>query len=106
MKRKKRNVALCPFVNNETQLYDVVNITGFVYNVSPIEIVEKNEQQISLREGSLKGHTDEISINFFENLAKEVEEQTTFSLTDLRVSKYMNTWLLKTTEISTATVSQ
>ena len=88
------------FVNNEAQLYDVVNITGFVYNVSPIEIFEKNEQQISLRKASLKDHTDEISITFFENLAEKVEEQTTFSLTDLRVSKYMNTRLLKTAKTS------
>ena len=90
------------FVNNEAQLYDVFNITGFVCNVSPIEIVEKNEQQISLRKASLKDHTDET---FCGNLAEKVGEQTTFFLTDLQVSKYMNTRLLKTTETSTATVS-
>ena len=46
------------FVNNEAQLYDVVNITGSVYNVSPTEIVEKNEQKISLRKASLKDLKD------------------------------------------------
>ena len=75
-------------------------------NVSPIEIVEKNEQQTSLRKPSLKDYTDEISITFFGNLAEKVQEQTTFSLTDLRVLKYINTRLLKTTETSTATISQ
>ena len=99
-KEKKCSFVSVAFVNNEAQLYDVVNITGFVYNVSPIEIFEKNEQQISLRKASLKDHTDEISITFFENLAEKVEEQTTFSLTDLRVSKYMNTRLLKTAKTS------
>ena len=79
------------FVNNEVQLYNVVNITGVVYNVSPIEIVEKNKQRISLWKASLKDHTNEISITFFGNLAEKIEEQKTFSLTDLRVSKYMNT---------------
>ena len=79
------------FVNNEAQLYDVVNNAGFVYNVSPIEIAQKNEQQISLRKASLKHHTDEISTRF---------------LNDLRVSKYVNTRPLKTTETSTGTISQ
>ena len=42
-KEKKRSFVSVAFVNNEAQLYDIVNITGFVYNESPIEIVEKNE---------------------------------------------------------------
>ena len=42
-KEKKRSFVSVAFVDNEAQLYDIVNITGFVYNVSPIEIVEKNE---------------------------------------------------------------
>ena len=87
------------FKNNDAQLCDVINITEFMYNVSPIEIIEKSEQQVSLRKASLKDHTDEISITFFGNLAEELEDKTTFSLTDdLRVSKYMNIRLLKTTE--------
>ena len=94
------------FVNNEAQLYDVVNITGFVYNVSPIEIFEKNEHQIRLRKASLKDYTDEFSITFLGNLAEKVEEETTFFLSDLRVSKYMDIRLLKTTETATATASQ
>ena len=47
------------FVNTEAQLYDDVKITGFVYNVNPIEIVEKNEQQFSLR----KDYIDKISLS-------------------------------------------
>ena len=62
--RKERSFVSIAFVNNEAQVYDVVNITGFMYNVSPIEIAEKNQQQISLRKASLKDHTDKISINF------------------------------------------
>ena len=46
----------------------------FVYNVSPIENVQKSEQQISLRKASLEDHTDEISITFFGNLAEKVEK--------------------------------
>ena len=82
-KEKKRSFVSVAFASNDLQLYDVVNITGFGYNVSPIEIVEKNEQQISLRKASLKDHTDEISITFFGKLAEKVEEQTMLSLTDL-----------------------
>ena len=99
-KENKRNFVSAAFVNKEAQLYDALNIIRFVYNVSSIQIVEKNEQQISLRKASLKDHTVEISITFFGNLAEKVPEQTTFSLTDLRVSKYMNTRLLKTTKKS------
>ena len=82
-KEKKRSFVSVAFVSNDLQLYDVVNIIGFGYNVSPTEIVEKNEQQISLRKASLKDHTDEISITFFGKLAEKVEEQTMLSLTDL-----------------------
>ena len=80
-------------------------MTGFVYNVSPIETVDKNEQQISLRKASLEDHINEILITFFGNLAEKVEEQTTFSLSDLRVLNYRNKRLLKTTDTSTATVN-
>ena len=98
-KEKKRSFVSVAFKNNEAQLYDVINITEFMYNVSPIEIIEKSEQQVSLRKASLKDHTNEISITFFGNFAEELEDKTTFSLTDdLRVSKYMNIRLLKTTE--------
>ena len=98
-KEKKRSFVSVAFKNNEAQLYDVINITEFMCNVSPTETIEKSEQQVSLRKASLKDHTDEISITFFGNLAEELEDKTTFSLTDdLRVSKYMNIRLLKTTE--------
>ena len=63
------------FVNHEAQVYDVVNITGIVYNVSPIEIVEKNEQKISLRKVSLKDHTDKISITFIANSAGKITQK-------------------------------
>ena len=46
------------FVKNEAQLYDTVNITGFVHNESPIETVEKNEQQINSTKPSLKSCFD------------------------------------------------
>ena len=52
-KEKKRSFVSVAFVNNEALLYDVVNITGFVHNVSPIEFAEKNKQQIDLRKASL-----------------------------------------------------
>ena len=52
-KEKERSFVSVAFVNNEALLYDVVNITGFVHNVSPIEFAEKNKQQIDLRKASL-----------------------------------------------------
>ena len=105
-KENKRSLVSVLFVNNEAQLYDVVSITGFVYNVSPIETAEKTEQQIRLRKASLKEHTNEISITSFGHLVEKVEEQTMFSLTDIRLSKYMDIRLLKTTETATGTVSR
>ena len=57
-KEKKHSFVPVTIVNNEAELYNVLNITGFVYNVSPIEIVEKNEQKISLRKASLKDLKD------------------------------------------------
>ena len=66
-----------------------------VYKISSI-----NEQQISQRGTSLKDHTDEISISFFRKLVDKIKEKAILRLTDLRVSKFMNTWLLKTTKTS------
>ena len=58
------------FVNTEAQLYDDVNMTGFVYNVSPIEITEKNEQQFSLRKDSI----DKISLSL-ETLRRKLKNK-------------------------------
>lgn len=58
------------FVNTEAQLYDDVNMTGFVYNVSPIEITEKNEQQFSLR----KDYIDKISLSL-ETLRRKLKNK-------------------------------
>lgn len=61
------------FVNTEAQLYDDVNITGFVSNVSPIEVVEKNEQQFSLR----KDYIDKISLSL-ETLRRKLRNKPCF----------------------------
>ena len=61
------------FVNTEPHLYNDVNITGVAYNVSPIGIVEKNEQQFSLR----KYYIDEISLSL-ETLRRKLKNKLRF----------------------------
>ena len=98
-------------INNESQVYEIVNVTAIIYNVSPIEIVETEDKTHYLRKATLQDTTDKIPVTIFGDLVNNelvntVEENPiTIVITELRVSQYMNTRLLKTTEASTITES-
>ena len=89
------------YINNETQLYDFVNVTGLACNITPIERVERNKKAICLRKATLKDNSNDIPITVFGELVDKLKEPATLILTDFRVSKYMTTRLLKSTEMST-----
>ena len=54
-----------------------------------------------LRKATLKGNCDDIPITVFAELVYKLKEPSTLILTDFRISKYMTTKLLKSTELLT-----
>ena len=60
-----------------------------------------------LRKATLQNKTNDIPITIFDDLVNQINnEGMTVTLTDLRVSKYMTTRLLKSTNTSTFQVSE
>ena len=41
-KLKKRQFVTIAHINNESELYDIVNVTGIFYKLEPLETVDKN----------------------------------------------------------------
>ena len=73
-----------------------------VCNLEPVETVDENEKKIHL----WKAKTDDIPITIFGDLVNQINNEVmTLILTDLRVSKYMTTQLLKSTDTKTFQVS-
>ena len=63
------------------KLYDVVNLTGLVCNISQIKIVKTNQKTICLRKVTLKVNSDDISMLVFTELVEKGKEKNTFILT-------------------------
>ena len=105
-KLKKRQFVTIAHINNESELYDIVDVAGIIYNLEPVKTVEKNEKKIHLRKTTLHDKTDDIPITIFGNLVNQINnEGMTVTLTDLRVSEYMTTRLLKSIDTTTFQVS-
>ena len=104
---KKREFVTIAHINNESELYDIVNITRIIYNLEPVETVDKNEKKIHLRKATLQDKTDDIPpITIFGDLVNQINnESMTVTLMDLRVSIYMTTRLLKSTDTTPFQVS-
>ena len=106
LKKKKRQCVTIAYINNESELYDIVNVTEVIYNLEPVETVDKNEKKIHLRKSTLQVKTDDIPITTFGDLINQINnEGMKVTLMDLRVSKYMTTQLLKSTNTTTFQVS-
>ena len=100
---KKRQFVTIAHINDESELYDIVNVTGIIYN---LETLDKIEKKIHLLKATLQDKTDDIPISIFGDLVNQINnEGMTVTLTDLRVSKYMTTRLLKSTDTTTFQVS-
>ena len=89
---KKRQFVTIVHINNESELYDIVKVTGVNYNLEPVETVDKNEKKVHLRKATLQDKTDDIPIKIFGDLVNQINnEGMTVTLTDLSVSIYMTT---------------
>ena len=103
---KKRQFITIVHINNESELYDIVKVTGVNYNLEPVETVDKNVKKVHLRKATLQDKTDDIPIQIFGDLVNQINNKgMTVTLTDLSVSIYMTTRLLSSTSTTTFQVS-
>ena len=46
--KKKSQFVTIAHINNESELYNIVNVAGIIYNLEPVEAVDKHEKKILL----------------------------------------------------------
>ena len=44
---KKRQFVTVARINNESELYDIVSLTGIIDNLKPVETIDKNEKKFT-----------------------------------------------------------
>ena len=44
---KKRQFVTVARINNESELYDIVNLTEIIDNLKPVETIDKNEKKFT-----------------------------------------------------------
>ena len=85
-------------VITECTIYDTVDVTGLVYNLQPEAEHEKDGEPLRIRKGMIKDETGSIEIIHFSSLVDEVSNNTSYDFKKMRVQKYMNDRILKSTE--------
>ena len=93
-------------VNNESKLYDVVHVCGFVFNLKEKNGRNKEGRSLLVKEGVLKDNTDSIPVTFFEDIARTVEIGKCYKIRNMRVSKYSNQRLLKSMDTTVLEVTE
>ena len=87
-------------MENELPLFGMVNVKGIVYNIGALETASKDNKLLEFKKASLKDNTGSIPITFYNELTKQLEEGKCYKIIEVRITKYMNQRLLKTTEFA------
>ena len=87
-------------VINECAIYDIVDVTGLVYNLQTEAEHEKDGKPLRIRKGMIKDETGSIGIVLFSSLVDEVSNNTSYDFKKMKVQKFMNNRILKSTEIT------
>ena len=85
-------------VINECAIYDIVDVTGLVYNLQTEAEHEKDGKPLRIRKGMIKDETGSIEIVPFSLLVDEVSNNTSDDFKKMRVQKFMNDGIFKSTE--------
>ena len=51
---KLKKKSICYHSNNESELYDIVNVTGIIYNLGPVQTADKNENKFTCEKPTCK----------------------------------------------------
>ena len=87
-------------VINECAVYDIVDVTGLLYNLQTKAEHEKDEKPVHIRKEMIKDETRSIEILLFNLLVDDVSNYTSFDFKKMRFQKFMNDCILKLTEIT------
>ena len=83
---------------NECAIYDIVDVTGLVYNLQTEAEHEKDGKRLRIRKGMIKDETLSMEIVLFSSLVDKVSNNTYYDFKKMRVQKFMNDRILKSTE--------
>ena len=85
-------------VIKECATYDIVDVTGLVYNLQTEAGHEKDGKLLPIWKGMIKGETGSREIVRFSLLVDEFLNNTSYDFKKMRVQKFMNNHILKSTE--------
>ena len=85
-------------VINKCAIYDIVDVTGLIYNLQTEAEHEKDGKPLRIRKGMIKNETESIEIVLFSSSVDEVSNNTPYDFKKMRVQKFMNDRILKSTE--------
>lgn len=83
---------------NECFLFDIFSVSVLVFNLQEKITVKKDGKGLRLRKVILKDNTDKISALLFALTIYKVSDGTCYNLTRMRVKKYHDERVLKSTE--------
>ena len=90
-------------INNKCTIYDIVDVTGPIYNLQQETTTEKDGKTLRIRKGIIKDETGNMEIVFFSDITDEVKNNFCYNLTKARIQKFMDNHILMTTETTTVT---
>ena len=93
-------------IMNECAIYEIVNVRGLVYNLQDEEHVDKDGKPLRMRKAQFKDETDSIEIVLFSNFIDQVTDNKCYDFQKLRIQKFQSRRVLKSTEMSSATISK
>ena len=77
-------------VINECAIYDVVDISGLVYNLQQETTSQKEGAPLRIRKGIMKDQKGSIEIVFFSSVIDKISNSNCYDLKKMRIQKFMN----------------
>ena len=88
---------------NECAVYDIVDISGLVYNLQQEATYRNEGAPLRIRKGIMKDQTRSIEVVLFSSVIDKISNNNCYDLKKMRIQKFMNNRILKSTESTTVT---
>ena len=82
-----------------------MDIFGLVYNLQQETTSQKEGAPLRIRKGIMKDQTGSIEIVFFSSVIDKISNNNCYDLKKMRIQKFMNNRILKSTESTIVTES-
>ena len=89
---------------NECAIYDIVDVTDLEHNLQ-IEENEKDGKSLSIWKVMIKEETWSVEIVLFSSLVGKVSNNTSYDFKKMKVQKFMNDRILKSTETTKISIN-